>query len=88
MASPNTPIVLVGTERVAVRPIGAAGSGFAAPESLTTTGDIGRLAISGPTTPASATAAGVAGTVVWDASYIYVCVATNTWKRVAIATWP
>jgi hypothetical protein len=38
-------------------------------------------------TPASAGAAGVAGTVTWDASFIYVCTATNTWKRVAIATW-
>ena len=38
-------------------------------------------------TPASAAATGVAGTIVWDASYIYVCTATNTWKRVAIATW-
>ena len=39
------------------------------------------------TTPASAAATGVAGTIVWDADYIYICVATNTWKRVAIATW-
>lgn len=38
-------------------------------------------------TPASASAAGAAGTWAWDASYIYMCVATNTWKRVAIATW-
>jgi len=38
-------------------------------------------------TPASAAAAGVAGTITWDANYIYVCTATNTWKRVAIATW-
>ena len=38
-------------------------------------------------TPASASAAGTAGQIVWDASYIYVCTATNTWKRVAIATW-
>jgi hypothetical protein len=43
--------------------------------------------ITGPTTPASATATGTAGTVVWDASYIYVCTATNTWKRAAITTW-
>jgi hypothetical protein len=41
----------------------------------------------GPTTPASAGAAGVAGTVVWDSGFIYVCVATNSWKRVAIAAW-
>jgi hypothetical protein len=38
-------------------------------------------------TPASATATGVAGEFAWDANYIYVCTATNTWKRVAISTW-
>lgn len=38
--------------------------------------------------PANATAAGRAGSITWDADYIYICVATNTWKRVAIATWP
>jgi hypothetical protein len=37
--------------------------------------------------PASAAAAGTAGDVAWDAGYIYICTATNTWKRVAIATW-
>jgi hypothetical protein len=38
-------------------------------------------------TPASATAVGTQGEVCWDTSYIYVCVATNTWKRTAISTW-
>lgn len=38
-------------------------------------------------TPASATAAGNAGDWCYDANYIYICTATNTWKRVAIATW-
>ena len=38
-------------------------------------------------TPASATATGTKGMVRWDASYIYICTATDTWKRVAIATW-
>tara|TARA_B100000676_G_scaffold249652_1_gene253821 strand:+ start:8549 stop:9916 length:1368 start_codon:yes stop_codon:yes gene_type:complete len=38
-------------------------------------------------TPASASAAGVAGTITWDSSYIYICVAENTWKRAAISTW-
>jgi hypothetical protein len=38
-------------------------------------------------TPASASATGVQGTITWDSSYIYVCTATDTWKRVAIATW-
>jgi hypothetical protein len=38
-------------------------------------------------TPASAGASGTKGDICWDTSYIYVCVATDTWKRVAIATW-
>ena len=38
-------------------------------------------------TPASAGATGNAGDICWDASYIYVCTATNTWKRASIATW-
>lgn len=38
-------------------------------------------------TPASATAAGNIGDICWDTSYIYVCVAANTWKRTAISTW-
>jgi hypothetical protein len=38
-------------------------------------------------TPTSASATGTTGTVTWDSNYIYICVATNTWKRVAISTW-
>ena len=38
-------------------------------------------------TPASASATGSTGTIAWDASYIYICTATDTWKRVAISTW-
>lgn len=38
-------------------------------------------------TPTSATDTGNTGDIAWDSNYIYVCVATNTWKRVAIATW-
>jgi hypothetical protein len=43
--------------------------------------------ISTAQTPASASATGTTGTICWDTSYIYVCTATNTWKRVAISTW-
>ncbi len=38
-------------------------------------------------TPATASAAGTTGDIAWDADYIYVAVAGNTWKRVAISTW-
>jgi hypothetical protein len=39
------------------------------------------------TAPATAGATGTAGDIRYDADYIYVCTATNTWKRAAIATW-
>ena len=38
-------------------------------------------------TPSSASDTGVAGTICWDSGFLYICTATNTWKRVAIATW-
>lgn len=38
-------------------------------------------------TPASASATGTTGSLAWDSNFLYVAVATNTWKRVAIATW-
>ena len=37
--------------------------------------------------PSSASDTGTTGTIKYDSNYIYVCVATNTWKRVAISTW-
>lgn len=37
--------------------------------------------------PLTAGATGVAGTIAWDSGFLYVCTATNTWVRVAIATW-
>lgn len=37
--------------------------------------------------PASAGSPGVAGQLAVDTNYLYACVATNTWKRVAIAGW-
>jgi hypothetical protein len=39
------------------------------------------------TAPANATATGTVGEIRVDASYIYICTATNTWKRSAITTW-
>jgi hypothetical protein len=37
--------------------------------------------------PASSNAAGQPGEVTYDANYMYVCVAPNTWKRAALSTW-
>lgn len=37
--------------------------------------------------PSSATSSGVAGQWAADNSYLYVCVASNTWRRTSIAAW-
>lgn len=37
--------------------------------------------------PATSSSTGTAGQVEFDANYIYVCTATNTWKRSALSTW-
>ena len=37
--------------------------------------------------PSSASDSGTAGSIASDANYFYVCTATDTWKRVAIASW-
>ena len=47
----------------------------------------GAVIIPTTSTPASAAATGTTGTIAWDTNYLYVCTATNTWKRAAIATW-
>ena len=46
-----------------------------------------RIRIGTAKTPATSGATGTTGEIAWDADYIYVCTATNTWKRSAIATW-
>lgn len=37
--------------------------------------------------PTSSTDTGSTGDIAWDSNYIYICTATNTWKRLSIATW-
>jgi hypothetical protein len=41
----------------------------------------------GGTAPTSATDTGTAGEIRYDADFIYICIATDTWKRAPIATW-
>jgi len=37
--------------------------------------------------PANSSANGIAGNIRFDTSYVYVCVANNTWKRATLSTW-
>lgn len=48
-----------------------------------TTGQSGGLSLTG-TVPATSTSAGTKGQVVYDSSYVYICVNTNTWIRANI----
>jgi hypothetical protein len=43
--------------------------------------------IAATNTPTSSTASGTLGDICYDSNYLYVCVATNTWKRIALTTW-
>ena len=59
-----------------------------------TTNPICTLDIDGPairirnsSTPSSASDTGAPGEIRWDANYLYVCVAPDTWKRNALETW-
>jgi hypothetical protein len=38
-------------------------------------------------TPSSANDTCTTGQIAWDATFIYVCIAPNTWKRAAISAW-
>ena len=79
-ASVDTRIVSQGTTCITMN---GANATFLGDLSIAT----GLLVIGATGTPASASATGTTGTVLWDTNYIYICTATNTWKRVAIATW-
>ena len=38
-------------------------------------------------TPSAADDTGTVGEICWDADFLYVCIATDTWTRATIATW-
>ena len=74
-----------GSERLRVDSSGRLGIGVAPTVTLDVNANTMRLRTA--RTPASATATGNAGEICWDSSYLYVCTATNTWRRIAHSTW-
>ena len=49
--------------------------------------DANRIRIARSKTPSSSTDVGSIGEICWDNTYVYVCIAMNTWKRSIIETW-
>ena len=54
-------------------------------EGVVIIGDV--IRIQSAKTPASASATGSQGQICWDSGNLYVCTATDTWKKVPILTW-
>jgi len=77
---------VAGSDALAIDSSGNVGIGTTGPtELLDVNSDSFRLRSS--QTPASASATGTQGQICWDTNYLYVCTATDTWKRAALATW-
>lgn len=52
--------------------------------SLNTTGNV---VFATSYVPATAVDGGTAGQIAYDADYVYICVATDSWKRANLAAW-
>ena len=62
---------------------GNIGAGTSSPSQLLDVND-DTIRVRNSKTPASGTATGTQGQVAWDDDYIYVCIATNSWKRASL----
>lgn len=79
-------LATAGLERLRLTADGRMGLGTTTPTGVLDVAD-NKLRVRAAQTPASATAAGNQGEWAWDANFVYVCTATNTWRRAALSTW-
>jgi hypothetical protein len=86
-AAPLTPEVgqSVTADNANWDPLGAGATGIPYPVFYDGANFVGMTPV--PGTIAAANSSGKRGTVVYDTSYLYFCVATDTWKRIAWPAW-
>lgn len=68
---------------------GSVGVGLGVSEVPTTELDVNgdSIRVRNAKTPLTSTDTCSQGQIAWDSSYVYVCVATDTWKRAALSSW-
>lgn len=49
--------------------------------------DAQKFSVGSNDVPTTSGDTGITGTITWDNNYLYVCVATDTWKRTPLSTW-
>jgi hypothetical protein len=74
------------TERARLDSSGNLGIGTSSPTAVLDV-NADKMRLRTAKTPSSATDTGNAGDICWDSSYLYICTATNTWRRIAHASW-
>lgn len=75
-----------GISRITIKQNGNVGMGTVAPTGVLDVND-NRIRVEQSKTPASSGDTCNRGEIAWDANYVYVCVASNTWKRSALSSW-
>jgi len=75
-----------GIERLRVDANGYVGLGTSTPTGVLDV-NANTMRVRTARTPATSGAAGNTGEFCWDATYLYVCTNTNTWRRTLHATW-
>lgn len=69
-------------------PTGGATGSFLVKNSSSNYDYIWSSSIISPAAPGSSGAVGASGQAAFDSNYLYICIGTNSWRRIAYDSWP